>query len=119
MNVTTGKNDCLLQDVDILRLKAILYRGIIRNERHKSKPIIGVEDPKQAQYIALAMVYFTSVLMVSRYRDVIENNSTTSKAAANNIVDSTGSDRQKTTTTITKDDHHHQDDRTSSGYGKC
>lgn len=32
------------------------------------------DDTKQTQFIALSIVYFISVLMVSRYRDIIENN---------------------------------------------
>lgn len=30
------------------------------------------EDTKQAQFLALAVLYFISVLMVSRYRDILE-----------------------------------------------
>lgn len=30
------------------------------------------EDGKQAQFLALAVVYFISVLMVSKYRDILE-----------------------------------------------
>ena len=30
------------------------------------------EETKQAQFLALAIVYFTSVLMVSKYRDILE-----------------------------------------------
>jgi hypothetical protein len=32
------------------------------------------DDTKQSQFLALAIVYFASVLMVSRYRDIIETN---------------------------------------------
>ncbi|XP_055330476.1 neurobeachin-like [Paramacrobiotus metropolitanus] len=48
----------LLQDMDINRLQAVVYRDI--------------EDTKQAQFLALAVLYFVSVLMVSRYRDILE-----------------------------------------------
>ncbi|KAL3880049.1 hypothetical protein ACJMK2_032321, partial [Sinanodonta woodiana] len=48
----------LLQDMDINRLRAVVYRD--------------VEETKQAQFLALAIVYFTSVLMVSKYRDILE-----------------------------------------------
>ncbi|XP_048774132.2 neurobeachin-like isoform X3 [Ostrea edulis] len=48
----------LLQDTDINRLRAVVYRD--------------VEETKQAQFLALAIVYFTSVLMVSKYRDILE-----------------------------------------------
>ncbi|XP_062619252.1 LOW QUALITY PROTEIN: neurobeachin-like, partial [Saccostrea cucullata] len=50
--------DKLLQDTDINRLRAVVYRD--------------VEETKQAQFLALAIVYFTSVLMVSKYRDILE-----------------------------------------------
>uniref|UniRef100_A0A3P9I647 Neurobeachin n=1 Tax=Oryzias latipes TaxID=8090 RepID=A0A3P9I647_ORYLA len=50
--------DRLLQDMDINRLRAIVFRDIV--------------DSKQAQFLALAVVYFISVLMVSKYRDILE-----------------------------------------------
>ena len=31
-----------------------------------------VEETKQAQFLSLAVVYFISVLMVSKYRDILE-----------------------------------------------
>eukprot|EP00062_Callorhinchus_milii_P007037 gi/632948285/ref/XP_007889506.1/ PREDICTED: neurobeachin [Callorhinchus milii] len=60
---STGSNatkdpDRLLQDVDINRLRAVVFRD--------------VDDSKQAQFLALAVVYFISVLMVSKYRDILE-----------------------------------------------
>ncbi|KAK7925974.1 hypothetical protein WMY93_008284 [Mugilogobius chulae] len=57
---TTTKQDPdrLLQDVDINRLRAVVFRD--------------VDDSKQAQFLALAVVYFISVLMVSKYRDILE-----------------------------------------------
>ncbi|XP_035857076.1 neurobeachin isoform X5 [Sander lucioperca] len=57
--VTSNKDpDRLLQDVDISRLRAVVFRD--------------VDDSKQAQFLALAVVYFISVLMVSKYRDILE-----------------------------------------------
>ncbi|XP_034146941.1 lipopolysaccharide-responsive and beige-like anchor protein isoform X3 [Esox lucius] len=50
--------DRLLQDMDINRLRAVVFRDI--------------DDSKQAQFLALAVVYFISVLMVSKYRDILE-----------------------------------------------
>uniref|UniRef100_A0A674NGX2 Neurobeachin n=1 Tax=Takifugu rubripes TaxID=31033 RepID=A0A674NGX2_TAKRU len=50
--------DRLLQDEDINRLRAVVFRD--------------VDDSKQAQFLALAVVYFISVLMVSKYRDILE-----------------------------------------------
>lgn len=75
---STGmKKDCLLQDIDLYRLRALVYRDVVRNDRNKAKPFVIVDDVKQSQYISLATVYFISVLMVSRYRDIIETNSST------------------------------------------
>ncbi|PIK48840.1 putative neurobeachin-like, partial [Apostichopus japonicus] len=56
----------LLQDMDVHRLRATIYRD--------------VEESKQAQFLALAIVYFISVLMVARYRDVLDSESTTSSS---------------------------------------
>ncbi|KAL7075815.1 hypothetical protein ACQ4LE_005065 [Meloidogyne hapla] len=50
--------DQLLQTVDLQRLKNLIYRDM--------------EEVKQAQFLALSIVYFLSVLMVSRYRDILE-----------------------------------------------
>ena len=47
----------LLQDMDVNRLRAVIYRD--------------VEETKQAQFLSLAVVYFISVLMVSKYRFVV------------------------------------------------
>uniref|UniRef100_A0A7N6AB70 Neurobeachin n=1 Tax=Anabas testudineus TaxID=64144 RepID=A0A7N6AB70_ANATE len=57
--------DRLLQDVDINRLRAVVFRD--------------VDDSKQAQFLALAVVYFISVLMVSKYRDILEPQRETSR----------------------------------------
>ncbi|XP_072302009.1 neurobeachin a isoform X23 [Eucyclogobius newberryi] len=57
-NTTKQDPDRLLQDVDINRLRAVVFRD--------------VDDSKQAQFLALAVVYFISVLMVSKYRDILE-----------------------------------------------
>ncbi|KAK5985962.1 DUF4704 domain-containing protein, partial [Trichostrongylus colubriformis] len=51
--------DRLLQDVDLQRIKGAVYRDM-------------VEENRQAQFLALAVVYLLSVLMVSRYRDILE-----------------------------------------------
>ena len=51
--------DKLLQDSDINRLRALVYRES--------------EDNRQSQYVALVVIYFVAVLMVARYRDVLEH----------------------------------------------
>ncbi|PIO64376.1 hypothetical protein TELCIR_14001 [Teladorsagia circumcincta] len=51
--------DRLLQDVDLQRIKGAVYRDM-------------VEENRQAQFLALAVIYLLSVLMVSRYRDILE-----------------------------------------------
>uniref|UniRef100_A0A8D0DQJ4 Neurobeachin n=1 Tax=Salvator merianae TaxID=96440 RepID=A0A8D0DQJ4_SALMN len=67
--------DRLLQDVDINRLRAVVFRD--------------VDDSKQAQFLALAVVYFISVLMVSKYRDILEPQRETARSGiqADNIKD--------------------------------
>ena len=49
----------LLQETDLNRLRALVYRE--------------VEDSRQSQYVALVVVYYVAVLMVARYRDILEN----------------------------------------------
>ncbi|RWS10905.1 hypothetical protein B4U79_03397 [Dinothrombium tinctorium] len=49
----------LLEDIDVNRLRAVIYRD-------------SDSDTKQSQFLALATLYFISVLMVSKYRDIIE-----------------------------------------------
>lgn len=77
--------DRLLQDMDINRLRAVVFRDIVSRT---AKTRVGLnasaradrlvcfvlfqEDSKQAQFLALAVVYFISVLMVSKYRDILE-----------------------------------------------
>lgn len=51
--------DRLLQDSDINRLRTLIYRES--------------EDSRQSQYVALVVIYFVAVLMVARYRDVLEH----------------------------------------------
>ncbi|XP_059616700.1 neurobeachin isoform X3 [Phlebotomus argentipes] len=53
----------LLQDMDVNRLRAVIYRDVKRMFQ---------EETKQAQFLSLAIVYFISVLMVSKYRDILE-----------------------------------------------
>ncbi|XP_055390068.1 neurobeachin isoform X2 [Condylostylus longicornis] len=53
----------LLQDMDVNRLRAVIYRDVKR---------LFQEETKQAQFLSLAIVYFISVLMVSKYRDILE-----------------------------------------------
>ncbi|KAL4003867.1 hypothetical protein ACH3XW_9380 [Acanthocheilonema viteae] len=48
----------LVQEVDLQRLRGIIYRDM--------------EENRQAQFLALAVTYLLSVLMVSRYRDILE-----------------------------------------------
>ncbi|CAF1038662.1 unnamed protein product [Rotaria sp. Silwood1] len=52
--------ESVLQDIDVQRLHAIIY--------------LDVDDTKQSQFLALSIVYFASVLMISRYLDIIETN---------------------------------------------
>ena len=56
---TITQPERLLQDMDLNRLRALVYRE--------------VEDNRQSQYVALVVVYYVAVLMVARYRDILEN----------------------------------------------
>ncbi|XP_077059368.1 lipopolysaccharide-responsive and beige-like anchor protein isoform X2 [Siphateles boraxobius] len=69
--------DHLLQDMDINRLRAVVFRDI--------------EDSKQAQFLALAVVYFISVLMVSKYRDILEPHNDKRNAQRSQSIRSTES----------------------------
>ncbi len=53
--------------------------------------MIQKDDVKQSQYVALATVYFISVLMVSRYRDIIESNNSINNANENSSENLTAS----------------------------
>ncbi|CAG7818766.1 unnamed protein product [Allacma fusca] len=64
----------LLQDMDVNRLRAVIYRDI--------------EETKQAQFLSLAIVYFISVLMVSKYRDILEPPPTPSSSPVPNNLTS-------------------------------
>uniref|UniRef100_A0A3B3WP50 LPS-responsive vesicle trafficking, beach and anchor containing n=1 Tax=Poecilia mexicana TaxID=48701 RepID=A0A3B3WP50_9TELE len=71
--------DRLLQDMDINRLRAVVFRDI--------------EDSKQAQFLALAVVYFISVLMVSKYRDILEPHNDRKPPLRSQSARSTGTQR--------------------------
>lgn len=62
------------------RICAVLRLGIIskdlpiafKNANFVYKKRMFQEETKQAQFLSLAIVYFISVLMVSKYRDILE-----------------------------------------------
>ncbi|XP_076767097.1 A kinase anchor protein rugose isoform X11 [Xylocopa sonorina] len=80
----------LLQDMDVNRLRAVIYRDVVSGAtcyfRIESTRVLVCfssivmrtllasfqEETKQAQFLSLAIVYFISVLMVSKYRDILE-----------------------------------------------
>lgn len=93
----------LLQDMDVNRLRAVIYRDVVSKSLHNTESLIyeivrifydftfiiihviysfskffffyfifSQEETKQAQFLSLAIVYFISVLMVSKYRDILE-----------------------------------------------
>ena len=39
-NKSSIKKDCLLQSIDLQRLRALVYRDTVRNEKNKSKPFV-------------------------------------------------------------------------------
>ena len=49
----------LLQEMDVNRLRAVVYRDF--------------EDSRQAQFLALTVVYFIAVMMVAKYRDLLKS----------------------------------------------
>ena len=61
----------LLQDSDINRLRSLIYREC--------------EDSRQSQYVALVVIYFVAVLMVARYRDVLEHDLEEEPAARSKV----------------------------------
>lgn len=66
--------------MDVNRLRAVIYRDVVRTSIQAL--LFGFqpnkvyfpfqEETKQAQFLSLAIVYFISVLMVSKYRDILE-----------------------------------------------
>ncbi|CAF3907510.1 unnamed protein product [Rotaria magnacalcarata] len=96
--------ESVLQELDIQRLRAIIYRDVVRQDRTKSNKgvVVVVDDTKQSQFLALAIVYFASVLMVSRYRDIIETNQT-NLSRQTSTISATPSSRQVSTSDVTVD----------------
>ena len=77
----------LLQDMDVNRLRAVIYRDVeetkqVRVGRLREHLSYARQLEQscmrmtvqcfQAQFLSLAVVYFISVLMVSKYRDILE-----------------------------------------------
>ena len=92
-NATIKDPEKLLQDMDINRLRAVVYRDVVSCFVSSSMEFVLLyllvirdiqgpnvmsniyslqEETKQAQFLSLAIVYFVSVLMVSKYRDILE-----------------------------------------------
>ncbi|GFV45030.1 neurobeachin [Trichonephila clavipes] len=89
----------LLQDMDVNRLRAVIYRD--------------VDETKQAQFLALAVVYFISVLMVSKYRDILEPPPPPSSFTSRQ---STNSEMQHYTTSATMSSSASQTGKVNSNY---
>ncbi|CAD6185951.1 unnamed protein product [Caenorhabditis auriculariae] len=68
----------LVQEIDIQRIKGVVYRDM-------------VEENRQAQFLALSVIYLVSVLMVSRYRDILEPPSSPSPFFNSTSVNEEGS----------------------------
>lgn len=56
----------LLQEMDVNRLRAVVYRDF--------------EDSRQAQFLALTVVYFIAVMMVAKYRDLLKSEDSDARA---------------------------------------
>ena len=39
-NMPRVNSECLLQNIDIYRLKALVYRDVVRNDKNKAKPYV-------------------------------------------------------------------------------
>ncbi|CAF3819258.1 unnamed protein product [Rotaria sp. Silwood1] len=93
----------ILQELDVQRLRAIICRDVYPFSLYYYCFALYVcsfiDDTKQSQFLALAIVYFVSVLMVSRYRDIIETN--LSRQAS--IISTTPSIRHGSTSEINVD----------------
>ncbi|XP_048589684.1 neurobeachin-like isoform X3 [Nematostella vectensis] len=75
-HVTTVTDpDKLLQEMDVNRLRAVVYRDF--------------EDSRQAQFLSLTVVYFIAVMMVAKYRDLLKSDEGDPRARFN-TVDTTG-----------------------------
>ncbi|XP_076273573.1 A kinase anchor protein rugose isoform X3 [Rhynchophorus ferrugineus] len=85
----------LLQDMDVNRLRAVIYRD--------------VEETKQAQFLSLAIVYFISVLMVSKYRDILEP-PVSIRAPSPVPVRSNGTSHNSGSPQASRSMHHHPED---------
>jgi hypothetical protein len=79
----------LLQEMDVNRLRACIYRD-------------ADADTRQSQFLALATLYFISVLMVSKYQDIIEpkSSSQTQKGSRRNSQASSDSIQSPTDQSI-------------------
>uniref|UniRef100_A0A6B0VH61 Putative lysosomal trafficking regulator lyst n=1 Tax=Ixodes ricinus TaxID=34613 RepID=A0A6B0VH61_IXORI len=89
----------LLQDMDVNRLRAVIYRD---------------DETKQAQFLALAVVYFISVLMVSKYRDILEPPSSSSSSSSSSCC-SANQQQQRAEGGHTH--HHHAPPNSASATG--
>ncbi|XP_072418071.1 lipopolysaccharide-responsive and beige-like anchor protein isoform X1 [Chiloscyllium punctatum] len=104
--------DRLLQDMDINRLRAVVFRD--------------VEDSKQAQFLALAVVYFISVLMVSKYREILEPQKDRKLSRSQSVRSTENTDGATSTTEgssvtavpLASDDAPHAPIRRDSGIGE-
>lgn len=71
----------LLQEADIGHLRACIYRD-------------ADSDARQSQFLALATLYFISVLMVSKYRDIIEPKNEAANNRGGNKRNSLGAEKK-------------------------
>ncbi|CAN8012241.1 unnamed protein product, partial [Ixodes pacificus] len=90
----------LLQDMDVNRLRAVIYRD---------------DETKQAQFLALAVVYFISVLMVSKYRDILEPPSSSSSSSSSSCCSANQQQQQRAEGGHTH--HHHAPPNSASAAG--
>ena len=69
-HMTTITNpEKLIQDSDINRLRALVYRE--------------AEDSRQSCFVSLVVIYFVAVLMVTRYRDILQYEHQSDESSSN------------------------------------
>ena len=78
--------DKLLQDMDVHRLRAAIYRDF--------------EDTRHSQFLAITVVYFVAVLTVSKYRDILEEEKGDTSSEPKDSAESSLSKTQGTCITL-------------------
>uniref|UniRef100_A0A8C4VB40 Neurobeachin n=1 Tax=Falco tinnunculus TaxID=100819 RepID=A0A8C4VB40_FALTI len=91
-SLISSKTQDALQGVTAAAATKVTHSSVTSsNDIHATASSISVpfsptqDDSKQAQFLALAVVYFISVLMVSKYRDILEPQRETARSGSQNL----------------------------------